>query len=413
LYLAQNGAGIGISMAEISDQVFISYAREDIGAARKLYNGLSSKGLNVWFDETSLLAGQKWKNIINKEIRNSSFFLVLLSKNSIYKKGYVQKEIMDACEVAEELPPSSIFIIPILLEKCEIPYPRLSELQYVDMSTDWDGGLSKILLAIDAHQNHVKKNKGVHHECSTDDANSHIVDAARNERGAAMYNVRNILLAFKNILYPVKKTDNIYRYLINNHFSEPYKAISYMSDSTQFSITDAAKKLNSSNEFHMEQFLKSKNEESWIVKKPFLIISNEWVIHISITVRYDTNQIIFIMPIYGDGLEGLVGEKIEAFYNVIAHFNSRINGGFFTKYTYDESNAPIFMISFPLSRMDFDWFKETLKYIVNIYNVFKPQFDVAILSCGLKFQKDAAKNDPATDFFSRGLFDQFSNTGLR
>jgi hypothetical protein len=48
-------------MAEKSDVVFISYAREDIEAARRLDEELRSEGLNVWFDERSLLLGQEWK----------------------------------------------------------------------------------------------------------------------------------------------------------------------------------------------------------------------------------------------------------------------------------------------------------------------------------------------------------------
>jgi hypothetical protein len=70
-------------------KVFINYAREDTAAANRLYNDLKVPGLEPWLDEESLLGGDKWKIAIKDAIRNSSYFVPLLSSKSVGKIGYV------------------------------------------------------------------------------------------------------------------------------------------------------------------------------------------------------------------------------------------------------------------------------------------------------------------------------------
>ena len=57
--------------------------------------------------------------------------IVCLSRESINKKGYVQKEIKYALDVADEQPEDAIFLIPLRLEPCKIP-DRLSRWHCVD-----------------------------------------------------------------------------------------------------------------------------------------------------------------------------------------------------------------------------------------------------------------------------------------
>ena len=73
--------------------VFISYAKEDQEMAQKLYHDLKSEGFAPWIDCEDLLPGQNWKVITRQAILESSYFLVLLSTNSISQKGFIQKEL--------------------------------------------------------------------------------------------------------------------------------------------------------------------------------------------------------------------------------------------------------------------------------------------------------------------------------
>lgn len=130
-------------------KVFISYAREDVKAARKLYRALkAAPGVEPWFDEVSLSPGMKWEPAIRKAIRESAFFLALLSKRSATKRGYVQKERKDALDVLDEFPEDQIFFIPVRLEECDLPSERLRGIQYVDFFPDWRRGLEKVLRSI-------------------------------------------------------------------------------------------------------------------------------------------------------------------------------------------------------------------------------------------------------------------------
>ena len=77
-------------------KVFLSYAREDADTARRIYNDLKKQGIIPWFDEEDLLPGQKWETVIKKEIRESDFFLLLISSYSMGKRGFCAKRTEDS-----------------------------------------------------------------------------------------------------------------------------------------------------------------------------------------------------------------------------------------------------------------------------------------------------------------------------
>jgi formylglycine-generating enzyme required for sulfatase activity len=119
-------------------KVFLCHAKEDKSAVRQLYIFLRKNGIDAWLDEEKLLAGQDWKLEIPKAIYSSDAIIVCLSKNSITKEGYVQKEIKSALDVADEKPDGTIFIIPARLEECTVP-GRLSQWQWLDLFNERGG----------------------------------------------------------------------------------------------------------------------------------------------------------------------------------------------------------------------------------------------------------------------------------
>lgn len=128
--------------------VFISYAKEDEEAARRLYSDLMQVGVDAWLDEKALLPGQDWKKEIRLAISKSDFLVILLSTRAVNKTGYFQKEIRVALEEADECPEGQIFIIPVRLEECEPVFEKLKSLQWVDMYPSWEQGLRKLLQPI-------------------------------------------------------------------------------------------------------------------------------------------------------------------------------------------------------------------------------------------------------------------------
>src|SRR5947209_2004708 len=129
-------------------RTFLSYAREDLASAQRLNDDLSSIGVAMWFDEHSLRAGNPWKALIAEQIRKSRFFLALISRSSVNKRGYVQKEVREALAYAEELPPGDDFIIPIRLDNSIPRHRALHDFNWVDLFPDYETGLTRLVKRI-------------------------------------------------------------------------------------------------------------------------------------------------------------------------------------------------------------------------------------------------------------------------
>jgi formylglycine-generating enzyme required for sulfatase activity len=112
-------------------RVFLCHASQDKPAVWKLHRYLKQRGVQPWLDQADLLPGQNWEVEIPKALFASDVILVCISKNSVNKEGYVQKEIVFALDKAMEKPEGTIFVIPVKLEECEIPR-RLSMYHWVD-----------------------------------------------------------------------------------------------------------------------------------------------------------------------------------------------------------------------------------------------------------------------------------------
>lgn len=112
-------------------RVFLCHSKGDKDFVKQLYGHLVELGCNPWLDEENLLPGQQWEKEIPIAIRDSHVFLVCLSADSVTKRGFVQKEIKVALDVAEQIPEGDIFIIPIKIEPCEVP-ASLSKYQWLE-----------------------------------------------------------------------------------------------------------------------------------------------------------------------------------------------------------------------------------------------------------------------------------------
>ena len=128
-------------------KVFLCHASGDKPAVRELYHRLRADGIDPWFDEESLLAGQDWQLEIPKAVRSSDAVILCLSSRAITKAGYFHKEIKYALDVADEQPEGAIFLIPLRLEECEVP-ERLRRPHWVDFFQET--GYERLLRALRA-----------------------------------------------------------------------------------------------------------------------------------------------------------------------------------------------------------------------------------------------------------------------
>ena len=141
-------------------RVFISYAHEDIKFARRLYRALAkTPGVEPWLDKANLLPGLEWEPAIRKAIRESEFFVALLSKRAVTKRGFIQKEFKTALSIWEEFPEGQVYLVPVRLEECALPSGRMSEIHYVDLFPNWERGLRQILKSFDASDVKITSNE--------------------------------------------------------------------------------------------------------------------------------------------------------------------------------------------------------------------------------------------------------------
>ena len=120
---------------------------------RALYQKLSASGLQPWMDTYNLLPGEQWELAIRNALRQAEFVVVCLSRHAAYKRGFLQKEIKTALDLLREKLDSDIYVIPVRLEKCQVP-DSLQTLQWVDLfeADGWPRLLHAIKTGVERRQ---------------------------------------------------------------------------------------------------------------------------------------------------------------------------------------------------------------------------------------------------------------------
>jgi len=122
--------------------IFLIHAHCDREVVHKLYTRIIKDGVGVWLDAEKLQPGQDWQNEIRNALLKSDAVLVCLSHGFNKQQGYRHEELKLALEKAKLLPDDEIFIIPVRLEKCDLP-ESLRHLHRVDLFRS--GGYKKLI----------------------------------------------------------------------------------------------------------------------------------------------------------------------------------------------------------------------------------------------------------------------------
>lgn len=137
------------------NRVFISYVTEDSILVNNLVNKLKTAGIELWIDKDNLVPGIRWQKDIRNAIENGIYFLACFSQNySLKNKSYMNKELKIAIEQLTEMPQNRIWFIPIKLSPCDIPdfsiggNETLNDIQWVELHTDWNAGVNKLINVI-------------------------------------------------------------------------------------------------------------------------------------------------------------------------------------------------------------------------------------------------------------------------
>ncbi|MCP4108141.1 MAG: toll/interleukin-1 receptor domain-containing protein [Desulfobacteraceae bacterium] len=131
-------------------KVFISCAEDDMLTANKIYADLQKEGiLTPWVSHKDINAGEKTEFAVRRAIKNSDYFLALLSTSSVNEKGAFQKELKQAFDILAEHPQDGIFIVPVRLEDCNPVNEILNELHIIDLHKGgYNSGLERIIQAM-------------------------------------------------------------------------------------------------------------------------------------------------------------------------------------------------------------------------------------------------------------------------
>jgi hypothetical protein len=92
-----------------------------------------------------------WRNIqfeIEKAIKNSRYFIRLVSSKSVNRRGTSERELKYALDKQLEFSESDVYPIPVRLDDCPISDSKLEEIQYVDLFPEWNTGFTKLLQSV-------------------------------------------------------------------------------------------------------------------------------------------------------------------------------------------------------------------------------------------------------------------------
>ena len=104
-------------MSEPTRAVFLSYASQDAGAARRISDLLTAAGIEVWFDQSELRGGDTWDQKIRHQIRDCALFLPIISANTHARtEGYFRLEWKLAVDRSHLMAPDRPFLLPVVID---------------------------------------------------------------------------------------------------------------------------------------------------------------------------------------------------------------------------------------------------------------------------------------------------------
>jgi TolB-like protein len=97
--------------------IFLSYAREDAEAARRIAEALRGFGLEVWFDMNELRGGDAWDSKIRGQIKSCALFVPLISQRTEERtEGYFRREWKLAVDRTHDMAGGRTFIVPVVID---------------------------------------------------------------------------------------------------------------------------------------------------------------------------------------------------------------------------------------------------------------------------------------------------------
>jgi TolB-like protein/tetratricopeptide (TPR) repeat protein len=100
--------------------VFLSYAKQDAGAAEQVCAALRAAGVEVWFDQSALRGGDAWDAAIRRQIKNCALMIPVISANTQARaEGYFRLEWKLAIDRSHLMAHDRTFIVPVVIDETQ------------------------------------------------------------------------------------------------------------------------------------------------------------------------------------------------------------------------------------------------------------------------------------------------------
>ena len=97
--------------------IFLSYASQDVEAAKKICEALRSVGVEVWFDQSELVGGDQWDAKIRGQIASCALFVPVISANTQARlEGYFRLEWKLAAQRTHTMADEKAFLLPVVID---------------------------------------------------------------------------------------------------------------------------------------------------------------------------------------------------------------------------------------------------------------------------------------------------------
>src|SRR5215472_865173 len=108
--------GVAVPTPGAPRAVFLSYASQDAGDARRICEALRAGGIEVWFDQSELRGGDAWDQMIRTQIRECALFVPIVSAATAARpEGYFRLEWTLADQRSHMIARNKAFIVPVCL----------------------------------------------------------------------------------------------------------------------------------------------------------------------------------------------------------------------------------------------------------------------------------------------------------
>ncbi len=123
-------------------KVFISYSRADESIVKRICQDLDLRDISYWRDVKEIKIGDSISEKIEEGLQDSSYFCLCLSKASV-KRAWVIREYRTALNIQLSKSSETMRILPLLLEKCDIP-DLLLDIRYADFTDSYVSGMRQL-----------------------------------------------------------------------------------------------------------------------------------------------------------------------------------------------------------------------------------------------------------------------------